>query len=358
MTDDIGSSERLEDAPAPDDPRKPKTPPRLHKPSWTYALRRAMREFVFDQCIDSAGALTYFGVLALFPGLLAVFSILGVVGEGSKATSTVLSLVKQVVPGSTAEVIKGPLEQFARSPVAGVALVTGIVLAIWTASGYVGAFARAMNRIYEIDEGRPYWKKKPAQLLVTLILIVLVIVMILTLVISGPVTDAVGNALGIGPAIKITWSIVKWPILAAAVIVAIAILYYATPNVRQPKFRWTTVGGAFAFSLIVIASVGFGFYVANFSHYNKSYGSLAGIIIFLIWLWIANNLLLLGAEFDSELERGRELQAGIKAEEQIQLPPRDVEQSEKNAEKEEKEVGSGRSLRKSRGRDRSRGEDD
>jgi membrane protein len=350
MTDDIGSSARLKGAPAPDDPRKPDNPKQVHKRSWAYVLKRSIREFSSDQCIDSAGALTYFGVLSVFPGLLAVFSILGVVGQGDEATKTILSLVKQIAPGDASKAIKAPLEQFAGSPSAGFALVSGIVLAIWTASGYVGAFSRAMNRIYEIDEGRPFWKKKPAQLLTTVILIVLVVIMIAALIASGPVADALGDVLGIGAVVKTIWLILKWPLLAAAAIVAIAVLYYTTPNVKQTKFRWMTLGGTLALILIVIAALGFGFYVANFSHYNAPYGSLAGVIIFLIWLWITNIVVLFGAEFDAELERGRQLQAGIKAEEDIQLPPRDTSKSEKNAEKMQQEVEAGRSLRQSGGR--------
>jgi membrane protein len=347
MTDDIGASARLEHAPAPDDPRKPPTPARVEKRSWLYVLRRSVREFSSDQCIDSAGALTYFGILSLFPGLLAVFSILGVVGQGDKATSTVLSIVNQVAPGSTSQVIRAPLEQFANSPAAGFALISGIVLAIWSASGYIAAFSRAMNRIYEIDEGRPYWKLKPAQLLVTVIIVVLIVLMVIALVISGPVTKAVGNALRIGPIAQAVWSIGKWPLLAFVVILIVAILYYATPNVKQPRFRWITLGGSLALVLIVLATAGFGLYVANFSHYNRSYGSLAGVIIFLIWLWIANIVLLFGAEFDAELERGRQLQAGIAAEENVQLPPRDSTRSKKNRRGRQKDIDDGRDLRES-----------
>jgi membrane protein len=346
---DVGASERLKYAPAPDDPRKPDTPAEVTKPSWKNVVRKSVREFTRDQCIDSAGSLTYFGVLAIFPALLAIFSLLGVVGQQKQATTQVLNIVSQVAPGSTASVIRGPIEQFAHSPAAGFALVTGIVLAIWSASGYVSAFTRAMNRIYEIDEGRPYWKRKPVQLLITVILIVLVVIVAILLVVSGPVTQALGNAIGVGSTATLIWSILKWPVLAVAVILILAILYYATPNAKQPKFRWISLGSLVALALIVVATIGFTLYVVNFSHYNKSYGSLAGIIIFLIWLWIANLALLFGAEFDAELERGRELQAGIEAEKNIQLPPRDTSQSEKAQLQEDKEIEHGRTLRETAG---------
>ena len=258
----------------------------------------------------------------------------------------------QVAPGDAVNVIRGPVEGFANSPAAGFALVSGIVLAIWSASGYVGAFTRAINRIYEIDEGRPFWKLKPVQLLVTVIGIVMLLIIALLLVISGPVTEAVGNALGLGSAVQTVWEIAKWPVIAVVLILMIAILYYATPNVKQPKFRWMSLGALLALVLLVVASVAFGFYVTTFSNYAKNYGALAGVIIFLLWLWIANLALLFGAEFDAELERGRELQAGIAAEEDIQLPPRDVKKSAKAADKEEKDVAQGRKIREESARRR------
>ena len=213
---DVGASERHEAAPSPDDTRKPDSPAQITKPSWAYVLRKTAREFTLDQCIDSAASLTYFGILSLFPALLAIFSLLGVLGGRKQATAAVLQLVAQVAPGSTASVVRGPIEQFANSPAAGFALVSGIVLAIWTASGYVGAFSRAMNRIYDLDEGRPYWIRKPQQLLITLVVIVLVLVIALLLTISGSLTTALGHTLGVGPTTTVLWSILKWPVLAAA----------------------------------------------------------------------------------------------------------------------------------------------
>ena len=202
-----------------------------------------------------------------------------------------------------------------------------------------------MNRIYEIDEGRPFWKLKPVQLLVTVIGIVLLFVAATILVVSGPVTEAVGDALGIGEVAQTVWSILKWPVLAGIVILMVAILYYATPNVKQPKFRWISIGALIAIVVLALATLAFGFYIGNFSNYDRTYGSLAGIVIFLLWLWIANLALLFGAEFDAELERGRQLQAGIAAEKDIQLPPRDTRKSDKAAEKEQKDVAEGRRIR-------------
>ena len=343
-TDTPRASEKLA-APDPDDARKPDDPTDIHKRSWKYVLGKTVREFTSDQCTDIAASLTYYAVLALFPALIAIFSLLGVIGQGQAAADAVLGIVDEAAPGGAADVIRGPIEQFASSPAAGFALVSGLVLAIWSASGYVGAFSRGMNRIYEIEEGRPFWKLKPQQLLVTLIAIVLIAIAAIILVISGPVTEAIGSALGLGETVTTIWSIAKWPVLALVVILVVAILYYATPNAKQPKFRWMSMGAFLAILILGIATVAFGFYVANFSNYDKNYGSLAGVIIFLLWLWIANNALLFGAEFDAELERGRQLQAGIAAEEDIQLPPRDTVRSDKAAKKEAEDVAEGRRIR-------------
>jgi len=342
-----GSSERLKDAPDPDDPRKPEKPQHLEGRSWKYVLRKTVSEFSSDQCTDIAASLTYYAVLSLFPALIALVSLLGVIGQQGQAVDALLGVVDDVAPGGTADVIRGPLEQFAGSGAAGFALVSGIVVAIWSASGYVGAFSRAMNRIYEIDEGRPFWKLKPTQLLVTVVAILLILIAAVILVVSGPVTDAVGSALGLGEVVTTVWSIAKWPVLAVVVVLIVAILYYAAPNARQPKFRWMSLGALLAIVLLVVATALFGLYVANFSNYDRTYGSLAGVVIFLLWLWIANNALLFGAEFDAEIERARQLQAGIEAEEDIQLPPRDTRKSRKAAEREDREEQEGRRIRQS-----------
>jgi membrane protein len=342
---DESTSRELADAPAPDDDRKPDSPREVTKRSWMYVLRKSFREFSDDECPDRAASLTYYGVLALFPGLLALTSLLALVGQGGRAIDELFGIVEQFAPGEALDVIREPLEQFSESPAAGLGFVTGLVLAIWAASGYVAAFSRAMNRVYEIDEGRPFWKLRPVQLLVTIITLVLIVVIAVILVVSGPVTEAIGDALGLGEAVEVVWEIAKWPLLALAVILAIAILYYVTPNAKQPKFRWISLGAVIAIVVLVIASAGFALYVANFSNYDRTYGSLAGVIVFLLWLWLANCALLFGAEFDAELERGRQLQGGIEAEEQIQLPPRDTRKSEKTAKKEQEDIELGRRIR-------------
>ncbi|GAA3659318.1 YihY/virulence factor BrkB family protein [Microbacterium marinilacus] len=336
-------------APDPEHPAKPDSLGDIKKPSWKYVLKKTVSEFVDDRCIDLAAGLTYFSVLALFPALIAVFSLLGVIGQGQQAADAVLDIVQEVAPGDAASALRGPIEELASSQTAGLALITGTVLAIWTASGYVSAFSRALNRIWEIDEGRPFWKLKPAQLVVTLLAIVLVAIAVILLIVSGPVAKALGDAVGIGETGVLIWQIAKWPVLAFVVVFFVAVLYYFTPNAKQPKFRWISTGAVIAIVTLVIASLGFGFYVANFSNYERTYGSLAGVIVFLLWVWIANLALLFGAEFDAELERGRQLQAGIAAEERIQLPPRDTRTIDKAAERERKELAEARALRASRG---------
>lgn len=350
-TQDAPHADTRKHAPDPEDARKPDGPTDLEKRSWKYVLRKTLREFGADQCTDIAASLTYYAVLALFPALIAIFSLLGVFGQGPAATDAILGIVDEVAPGGTADVVRGPIEQFATSPAAGFALVSGLVVAIWSASGYVTAFSRAMNRIYEIEEGRPFWKLKPAQLLVTIIALVLIVIAAVILVVSGPVADAVGSTLGIGETATTIWSIAKWPVLLVVFALILAILYYATPNAKQPKFRWMSMGAFLALILLAIATAAFGFYVANFSNYDKTYGSLAGVIIFLLWLWIANNAILFGAEFDAELERGRELQAGMPAEDRIQLPPRDTRKSDKAAKKEQQDIAEGRRIRERNGKD-------
>ncbi|MEI5582751.1 MULTISPECIES: YihY/virulence factor BrkB family protein [unclassified Agromyces] len=332
-------------APDPEDDRKPDTPAELSKRSWKYVFRKTLREFVDDECQDSAAALTYYGVLAIFPGLLALTSLLALVGQGGSAIDQLLGVLEGVAPPEVLQVLSEPLQRFADSPAAGLGFVTGLLIALWSASGYVGAFGRAMNRIYEIEEGRPFWKLRPVQLGVTVAAVVLVAVVAVILVVSGPVTDAIGSALGLGESVRVIWEIAKWPLLAVIVIVIIALLYHATPNAKQPKFRWISLGALLAILVLVIASAGFALYVANFSNYDRTYGSLAGAIVFLLWLWIANNALLFGAEFDAELERGRELEAGMPAEERLQLPPRDTRKMDKAEKKEKEDIELGRRIR-------------
>lgn len=340
-----------DDAPDPDDPAKPDSPADLTRPSMLYVLRKTAREFGSDQCTDLAAALTYYAVLSLFPGLVVMVSLLGVFGQGKRTTDAVLQIVDELGPSSAVDTLRAPIQQLVEAPSAGIALVVGITGALWSASGYIGAFGRAMNRIYEVQEGRPAWKLRPVQLLLTFAGLVAAAAVAFLLAVSGPLAAAVGDAVGLGPAAATTWAIARFPVILILVTGAVAVLYYAAPNVQQPKFRWISIGAAVAIVIWVVASVGFGFYVANFGSYNKTYGALAGVIVFLLWLWITNLALLFGAELDAELERGRQLQAGIAAERDLQLPPRDSRVSRKNRATEEADIARGRLLRRSHGRD-------
>jgi membrane protein len=333
----------------PDDD-KLDSPSQLESRSWRYVVRRTLREFTSDQCTDLAAGLTYYAVLALFPAAIALTSLLGLVGQGDDAVDEVLSIVDDLGGDSIAETIEPTLTTLSQSQSAGLALVLGLAGALWSASGYVGAFGRAMNRIYEIGEGRPIWKLRPQMLLLTVVLVVLAAAVLLALVLTGPVALAVGNALGLGSTGMLVWQVAKWPALLVVVIVIVALLYYATPNIRQPRFRWVSVGAVLAIVIWGLLSAAFGFYVASFGSYDKTYGTLGGTIVFLLWLWLTNLALLFGAELDSELERGRELQSGMAAEETLQLPPRDTRKLEKDRATEEKDLRRGRDLRRSHGR--------
>lgn len=330
--------------PDPDDSRKPDNPTDLTKPTLVYTLKKTLREFSSDQCTDLAASLTYYTVLALFPGLLAVVSILGLVSDPAKTIDTLLQVIRNVGGGDVADLLKEPVSGLVRSPAAPVTFIVGLVGALWSASGYVGAFGRAMNRIYNVREGRPIWKLRPTMLGVTLATVILLVLGLLTLV-SGPLARSFGDVIGLGDVAATVLLIVQWPILLIIAIVVVAVLYYWSPNVKQPKFTWVSGGSILALLIWIIASVGFGFYVGNFSNYNATYGSLGGVIVFLLWIWITNNALLFGAEFDAEIERGRELQAGIRAEEDIQLPERDTRQIEKQDEKRAQDVLEGIRIR-------------
>jgi membrane protein len=291
--------------------------------SWWAILKRTVSEFQDDNLTDWAAALTYYGVMSLFPMLLALVAVLGLFGSADSVTSMIDSL-KAVGLGSIAKSINEPLSDVIRHrSSAGVLFVVGLGVALWSASGYIGAFIRAANAIYEVDEGRPFYKLRPLQLLVTIVMVLLLSLVAIGLVITGPLTDAVGNLLGLGHSATTVFSIVKWPVMLVIVMGMFAALYYIAPNVRQPRFRWITPGGIVAVLIWVAASAGFGIYIAHFASYSKTYGTLGSVITFLVWLWLSNIAVLFGAELDSELERERELKQGLPAQRDLQLPPRE-----------------------------------
>ncbi|PPB49339.1 ribonuclease BN [Arthrobacter pityocampae] len=345
------AGQKAQNAPDPNDPRKPDDPKDVKKPAWKYVFKRSVNEFGKDQCTDLAAALTYYAVLAIFPGILALMSLLGLFGQAQATTDQVMGIIGQFAPKEAVDTIKPTIENLASNQAAGLTFVIGLLGAIWSASGYVNAFSRAMNRVYEVEEGRGFIKLRPQMLLITIIVLLLIVAMGLMLVLSGPVAEAVGNAIGLGSTAVLVWNIAKWPVMVLFAVLMIAVLYYGSPNIKQPKFRWMSLGGFIALLVLAITTAGFSLYVSNFGNYNATYGAIAGVIVLLLWLWLANISLLFGVEFDAEMERGRQLQGGIEAEETIQLPPRDTKAAEKKSEKHLKLVNEGRELREKYGRE-------
>jgi membrane protein len=272
-------------------------------------LKRTFKEFSHDNITDWAAALTYYGVLALFPALIALVSVVGLLG--SSATDTLIMNVEQSAPGPAREIVVGAIEGLASNgTAAGFAFVIGLVLALNSASSYVAAFSRASNSIYEVDEGRPVWKLKPQQIGIVLVLIILLVLIVLGVAISGPLATQVGNLVGAGDTAVLIWDIAKIPVILLLVSFLFAFLYWAAPNVKQPGFKFVSPGGVVALVIWIVASLLFAFYVANFGSYNKTYGSLGGVIAFLVWLWITNIAILFGAEFNSELQRSQQIEGG------------------------------------------------
>jgi membrane protein len=287
-------------------------------------LKRTASEFMEDNLTDWAAALTYYGLLALFPALIAMVSLIGLVGDPKSTTSTLTEIISSIGPDSAAETFSGPIESITENQsAAGFAFVAGLAVALWSASGYVGAFMRASNVIYETPEGRPFWKLRPLQLAITLVMVVLMAILALALVLTGPVVDAVAGPIGLGDTAVSVWNIAKWPAMVAVFLLMVAVLYYASPNVKLRGFKWVTPGSLVAIVVWAIASATFAFYVANFGSYDKTYGTLGGLIALLVWFWISNLAILFGHQLNAERERSLEIEEGRpRAEREIQLEPR------------------------------------
>lgn len=294
-------------APSPD--AGPDTPAELKGKGIMGALKRTFKQFGEDNVSDWAAALTYYGVLSIFPGVLVLVSILGMIGNDGQ--STVRDTVNEVAPSpQLRELVDTVLGQVQDPGTAGFAAIFGILVAFWSASGYIGAFMRASNAIYDVPEGRPIWKTLPIRLGVTAVIGVMLIISAFIVVFTGDLARVAGDAIGLGSAAVTVWNIAKWPVLVLLVSLMFAILYWASPNAKTGGFRWVSPGGIFAVVLWVLASAAFALYLANFANYNKTYGTLGGVIAFLVWLWISNMAIMLGAELDAELERGRAIAAG------------------------------------------------
>jgi membrane protein len=287
-------------------------------------LKRTVQEFQEDNLTDWAATLTYYGLLALFPALIALVSIVGLIGDPQSTTNTITDIVNRIGPSSAADTFAGPIRQVTDSrSTAGFALVLGILVALWSASGYLGAFIRASNVIYETREGRPFWKLRPLQVALTLVVVLLLALIALGVVLTGPIVSAIADPIGVsGTAVSI-WNIGKWFLVALLFVGMIGLIYYASPNVKQRGFKWVTPGGLVALVVWLVASAGFGLYVSQFGSYNKTYGSMAGIVVVLIWMWITNLAILFGHELNAERERNVQLDQGLPgAEKEIQLEPR------------------------------------
>ena len=300
-----------------------KGPTQLSRRAWGDVLKRTFREFREDNVPDWAAALTYYGVLSIFPALIALVSVLGLIGES--ATKPLLDNLEGFAPGPAQEILSNALQELTRSRGgASILFGVGIAGAIWSASSYIGAFIRASNAIWDVEEGRPFTKTIPLRLVITFVMMVLLIATAVAVAVTGPLADKVGKLVGVGSTAVTVWDIVKWPVLVLVVALMFSILYYAAPNVRQPGLRWVTPGAVVAVAAWMIVSALFGVYVANFGSYNKTYGSLGAVIIFLVWLWLTNMAILLGAELNAESERGREIEAGHPPDREPFLPPRDA----------------------------------
>jgi membrane protein len=309
--------------------RAPQSPAELSRNSWLAAGKRSLREFKDDALTDRAATLTYYGVLAVFPGLLVLVSLLGLLGKGT--SQRVITNLATALPGSVRQTILADVAHMQHAhAAAGVLAIAGLAAALWSASSYTAAFMRASNVIYDVPEGRPVWKTLPIRLSVTVVLMVLLVAAALIVVVTGSLAQHVGQLLGIGSAAVTAWDIAKWPVLLILVSVMLAVLYWASPNAKH-GLRWVSPGGIVAVVLWLVASGLFSVYLANFAHYNKVYGSIATVIIFLVWMWISNTAVLLGAEFNAELERGRAIASGAPADQEPFVELRDTRKLRKRA---------------------------
>jgi membrane protein len=286
-------------------------------------LKRTIREFRADNLTDWAAALTYYGVMSLFPMLIVFVALIGLLGQYPQTSDALLRIVGDIGPSSAVDTFRKPIEGVVQQKGGAGALIgVGLLAALWSASGYVGAFMRASNAIYEVQEGRPFWKLRPLQVAVTIVLVALIALVALAIILTGSVARAVGDRIGLGQTAVDVFNVAKWPVIALVLFTIVSTLYYVSPNVRLRGFNPLSPGAILGVVAWVVASAALAFYASQFGSYQKTYGTLAGVIVFLLWIWVSNLALLLGAELNAELERERELKAGLPAERSLQLPPR------------------------------------
>lgn len=283
-----------------------KGPASLGARQWRDAFADAVKEFREDNATDWAASLTYYGVLSIFPGVIVLFALLGLFGSYPETSNAMLEILDELGPESAVDTLTDPIKDITKeSGKAGAFLGLGTIAAIWAASGYLGAFSRASNAIFGVEEDRPFWKLRPQQVLVTVILLVLSALLMIGVVISGPIAEAIGDVVGLGDTTLEIWSKAKWPVMMLLVAVMLAILFYWAPDLDGKRFSWIAPGGLFAVLAVIIASALFGLYLSHFNSYGATYGSLGGVVVFLLWLWIANNGLLLGQELNAQLDKRR-----------------------------------------------------
>jgi len=301
------------------------SPVALPRASWGDTLKRTLRKAKDDKINHWGAALTYYAVLSLFPALLVMVSLVGLFGSPDRVTKILTDTISELGPSTAAQTFQGPIESITSNRGgAGVVLVLSIAGALWAASGYVSAFADASNSIYQVEEGRPFWKLKPLQLLVTFVLILIAAFVALGLVLSGPIVGALGGALGVSDTVLTAWRFAKWPAMLVLVLIIFGVLYYTAPNARVSGVRWVSGGAVVALVAWIVASFAFAMYVSNFGSYNKTYGALGGVVVFLLWLWLTNLAILFGAEFNAETERAKQLHSGVPgAEQHLKLPARE-----------------------------------
>src|SRR3954452_19340910 len=302
-----------------------KSPAALPRGAWPDTFKRTLRKAKDDKINHWGAALTYYAVLSLFPALLVMVSLVGLFGDPARVTKVLTDTVSELGPSTAATTFQATIESITSNRGgAGIVLVVSIAGALWAASGYVSAFTDASNTIYEVEEGRPFWKLKPIQLAVTFVLILMAALVALALVLSGPVVGALGGALGISDSVLSIWRFAKWPAMLVLVLVIFAFLYYTSPNAKVSGIRWVSGGAIVALVAWILASIAFALYVGNFGSYNKTYGALGGVVVFLLWLWLTNLAILLGAEFNAETERAKQLHGGVAgAERELRLPLRE-----------------------------------
>ena len=294
-----------------------------------------------------AAALTYFTVLSVFPALLAIVSLLGIFGQGEDSANAILAFLKDNAPTQMYGILEDPIRQLTSGQGAGLVLLTGILSALWSASGYTGSFGRALNRVYGVREGRPGWLLKPINVLVTAVLIILVVLMILMMLLGVTVLDLIGQYVPETvdmELIKLLWLNGRWVLILLMAIGLITLLYAATPNVRRFKAWRLSAGAALALAGMGLGAFGFTLYADNFSKYNATYGLIGGVIVMLLFIWIMNNMLLFGAHLDAEIMLMRQIIAGEDDHGHLKVQPRQTSASRAMKARQERLMSAGHEL--------------